>query len=463
MARESTFETESRNLFYREAGDPLRTPPKPRQSINHDFDHLRKRLLGGVLGPEDLDDRYEERLRNPEGTIARMGDLAWEGDELGDKVAEMFERLGPREGRRLFDQALDSGIDSIDAPPTELVDLFAQLDREPEWLDREALNRAGTVIHSGGAVIPVIEFVLDALITYYGGAISRAINATGKMNSRTRLIESNAFLSKMPVPNSLNRFEDGFKRAVRVRIMHAQVRRHFMKKGSPLAASYEDLGMPISNADMMFGLPEFGIALILFHQRLGGRYTEQELEDGISLWVYIVFIMGGKEEFLARTLEEQYESLNYFWACLEEPVVNYRQSFDEIAEIVESIFGRSPLHRMAGKWIATPFARSLFGDRLCEKLGIPDSKLKSIAWPIAGGLVRAREAYLRARGFMSNAKSYSDYRQQIALKKIAKKSRAADGFLKTNYSHHDASATEHVAFSKRKDAVEEFILELMGI
>jgi hypothetical protein len=462
MLRESKIGTASKNLFYREAGDSLRAPPKPRQSINHDFDHLRKRILGGVLKPEDLDDRYEERLRNPEGTIAKMGDLAWEGDELADNVAEMFTRLGQREGRRLFDQALDRGIDSIDAPPTELAKLFEQLDREPEWLDRDRINRAGAVIQKGGALIPVIEFVFDALVTYYGGAVSRAINATGRMNSKTRLVESNAFLAKMPLPNSLNRFEDGFKRAVRVRIMHAQVRRHFLSKRSPLAATYEDLGMPISNADTMFGVSQFGIMLILFHQRLGGRYTEEELEDAISLWVYIVFIMGGKEEFLPRTLEEQYEQLNYFWACLEEPASNYHRSFDEIAEIVESILGRSPLHAMAGKWIATPFARSLFGDRLCEKLGIPDSKLKSIAWPIAGGLVRTREAYLRVRGSMSKAKSYSDYRQQIALKKIASKSKSADGFLATNYSHHD-TATEHEAFSKRKDTVEEFILKLMGI
>ena len=42
----------------------------------------------------------------------------------------------------MLDQALAQGIDSIAEPPRALAELFAQVDREPIWLDRDKLALA---------------------------------------------------------------------------------------------------------------------------------------------------------------------------------------------------------------------------------------------------------------------------------------------------------------------------------
>ena len=60
-------------------------------------------------------------------------------------TAPVASRTSPRgpgvSGRRMFQRALDHGIDSVDEPPDSLVRLFAQLDHRPPWVDDDQLRR----------------------------------------------------------------------------------------------------------------------------------------------------------------------------------------------------------------------------------------------------------------------------------------------------------------------------------
>ena len=62
------------------------------------------------------------------------------GDVLADDVVLCFERLPAGEGRKLLEQALNRGIDSLDDPPPELVALFGQVDHVPLWVDWERMK-----------------------------------------------------------------------------------------------------------------------------------------------------------------------------------------------------------------------------------------------------------------------------------------------------------------------------------
>ncbi len=46
-------------------------------------------------------------------------------------AVEAFERLGYEQGRALLEQAPTQGIDTLEDPPRELVDLFEHLDQLP--------------------------------------------------------------------------------------------------------------------------------------------------------------------------------------------------------------------------------------------------------------------------------------------------------------------------------------------
>lgn len=72
------------------------------------------------------------------------------GDTLADAVVHMYKGLPAGEGRKLVDQALEHGIDSVENPPQALTALFNQIDHEPIWLDREKLRLACDVSHRVG-------------------------------------------------------------------------------------------------------------------------------------------------------------------------------------------------------------------------------------------------------------------------------------------------------------------------
>src|ERR1035438_6204317 len=81
-------------------------------------------------------------LRNIDASLSRHGDFGrlwlegmWRGDPLADAVVA--------DGTKLVRRAIAQGIDSVDDPPAPLVDLFAELDALPPWLDVDACDRAG--------------------------------------------------------------------------------------------------------------------------------------------------------------------------------------------------------------------------------------------------------------------------------------------------------------------------------
>src|SRR5690606_32812373 len=110
--------------------------PAPPEALryNPDWTRARRRLFSECIdvveGVPGENDEYMDRVKH----------RLWDGDQLMDEVANMFRRLKPGVGRRLFEQALEEGIEQVKDSPSELVALFKQLDRFTGWLDRAAVE-----------------------------------------------------------------------------------------------------------------------------------------------------------------------------------------------------------------------------------------------------------------------------------------------------------------------------------
>src|SRR5690606_35401912 len=125
MTMASVIETFETPTFEPPRGaNGLRRAPEESLVYNPAWTPARKKLFGQWV---EVTDGIPEQNE----VIAKVLDRLWDGDPLMDEVAKMFKRLPSGQGRKMFEQALEKGIDTVENPPEELVALYKQLDRIP--------------------------------------------------------------------------------------------------------------------------------------------------------------------------------------------------------------------------------------------------------------------------------------------------------------------------------------------
>ncbi|PQM45061.1 hypothetical protein C1Y40_04787 [Mycobacterium talmoniae] len=148
--------------YYYRPGMPLRPPP-PRLQPDPAWADL----------PVFDDFRPAAPTRRQHDLLELFIDHYWQGDALMDAVVERFRVIGVAHGRRLLDQALARGIDSLDDPPPELVDLFASLDNPPEWHDAKEWERGRRLWVDCSLAGKVGMVIQDAIGTFVGARCPR--------------------------------------------------------------------------------------------------------------------------------------------------------------------------------------------------------------------------------------------------------------------------------------------------
>lgn len=279
---------------------------------NPDWYPVRRLLFGDWINVED-------RIPSQNEAIRRLNDHFWEGDPLMDDVAEMFRRLPGGQGRKLFEQALERGIDTLQDPPAELVALFRQLDRVPDWISLQQVDRGALVAANITPAGKAAGIFLNTLQTVQGGMVGAVVGATGRMQRDVlqRARESAEFWLHLPAPGALSRFGQAFKTIVRVRLMHSQARLMLMRKwGDDWIARH---GNPIPNAGLVAGVPTFGIVNLMYDNLFGRRYSRQDMEDIHIFWTYIGYLLGGAEDALPRTPEDGIRILDFAMSIVPPP------------------------------------------------------------------------------------------------------------------------------------------------
>ncbi len=301
-------------------------PAPPNAKYNPEWMPVRRRLFANWIPIVD-------GLLDDDEVILRMQDHAWEGDRLMDDVVSMFRRLPAGVGRRMFEQALEQGIHTLGEPPPELVALFEQLDRVPDWIDLGRVDRGAVVAANITPAGKSAGMFLNTIGTVQGGAVGEAVGATGRMQRDVvhRARESATFWLHLPRSGGLERFGIGFKNAVRVRLMHSQVRLMLMRRwGDEWIAKN---GIPIPNSAIVAGVPTFGIANLMYDMNFGRSYSLQDMEDIHMFWAYIGYIMGGHEAILPRTPEEGMKILNYAFSVMPPPS-QYADALNSVSNLL---------------------------------------------------------------------------------------------------------------------------------
>ncbi|NTY61698.1 oxygenase MpaB family protein [Mycolicibacterium sphagni] len=301
---------------------PLRPIPPGRDHFADQWRDMREFIFGEWI---DIDKELE-----PSDLTRIRDDYFWQRDELMIGAVEAFERLGYDEGRALFEQALTQGIDTLEDPPQEFVDLFEHLDNLPAQFDLVAAERGRMLAMSSTVAATTIIRGWAFYETAMTGDISAATGATGRFadDGPRRFIETARVFAEFTLPDIFDRHSEAFQDVVRVRLMHALASRGLRRKWGDDV--YLKFGEPIPTTSLL----GFGSGMLLgrlVDHAFGRKLTPQQLEDLAEYSSFSGRLWGAPEALHSANGLELIKSLNYVLARGGNPSPWRAQLVDAIA------------------------------------------------------------------------------------------------------------------------------------
>lgn len=225
---------------------------------------------------------------------------------VGDPLADALVAEGAAGGldlRAMLAVALDGGIESVIDPPDSLVALFAAIDRVPAWVDFDRMNLGARTYQRLGPAAMLILSAWSLMNGYRCGPAVKPLVATGALEKMAprRLAETSRFVTEVCQLDGMRRNGAGFAMSVKVRVMHALVRRGLSRSQKWDTQSW---GSPINQSDMAGTVIEFSLLVLAGARKLGFHFTRDEAEAVVHLWRYCGYVNGVDERLLEHFASE---------------------------------------------------------------------------------------------------------------------------------------------------------------
>lgn len=292
------------------------------------------------------------------------------GDPLADGVVAMIQRLPTGEGRRMFETAVEHGIEAVADPPAELSAFFAQVDDRPYWLDDGKLELAVRVTMRTG--LWGIALALPGLALTGGYLASKAdkpLVGTGDLRRMAprRLNETATWFIDVTSPGGLARFAPGFTGTLRVRLMHALVRSAMSRRDD---WDFEGWDHPINQAQMGGTVMLFSLANLVGCQAMGIRFSAKERDAVFHLWRYIGLLMGVDPELMPA---DEADTWRLFWLQADTEFLPDDDSY-KLAQALHGGADDEDAATKIARAVLSSYSRLVLGARNADQLGLVDNK-----------------------------------------------------------------------------------------
>lgn len=315
--------------------------------------------------------------------VDSFGPFLMRGDGPADELVAVLNELRPAQAHRLLGQALDEGIDHVKRPPRALVQFFRQIEEVPLWRDWDKLDRGGRAMIRTGPLGALVLVCYCLPLSYASPDGNKPLAASGRLVQRAyrRLTETARFLLETCRPGGLRRGGEGFKITVRVRLMHAQVRRLLLQRGTfPL----DRWGMPVNQAYMAGTNVLFSSLFLDGLSRLGFLMSPEERDDVVQLWRYGGLLMGVDPKLCAATEAEGMRLIRLIHAVIDKPDDDSRALVRALMEAPLEA-AKTPVEKALAKRLVSMLfgvSRHLLGEQLADWLGHPRDSWRHTVIPL---------------------------------------------------------------------------------
>jgi hypothetical protein len=318
---------------------------------------------------------WPRRMKNRELARARFGELPERlvpylerADPLADAAVRALRGRGPAER----EAAIDAALNDTATPLPELAELVMSARSVPSWLDEARLLRAHEVFLRAGLLGGITLGLCSLVHGYAAPAGNKPLAFSGRLKERAdrRLAETGKFVTAVTEPAGLRPGALGWRSVLRVRLMHAQVRRLLLESGR---WSVDEWSQPINQHDMLATTLLFSCVFIEGIRKLGVHVTAQEADDYQHLFRYVGELIGVDAALLPTTHAEAMRVAQLIRLTQGAPDDDSRELVRALIEgPLRAAKNRDELKRAERQVAAARgICRGLIGDELADALGLP--------------------------------------------------------------------------------------------
>jgi hypothetical protein len=331
--------------------------------------------------------------------VDRLGRWFWEADPLADAAVAAIDALPKGAGWRLVEEGVRRGARGIPDAPEALRELLAFAEHVPMWVDWETCDKGGELLMRagplGGAVLGARSLVLGYASP--GGNKPLAFSGRLKEQAARRVNETARFVQAVSRPGGMRPLAEGWQIAIKVRLIHAQVRKMILKTDR---WNEDAWGVPVNQHDMAGTTLLFSVSIIDGLRKLGMGIRKEESERYVHLWRWIGRVIGVHEDVLPACEADGMRLAGLVAATMGEPDKDSR-------DLTKALFDgaldgcktkkeiRNGLRNQAfGRMVC----RELIGDELADKLGVERTTWR-YAMPALKRLVASVERFTQTVPF----------------------------------------------------------------
>ena len=301
------------------------------------------------------------------------------GDPLADAMVADLSALSQEKSSEWVRLCIESGDGSaLRSAPASVREFFNACNDPPDWVDLSSCMPGCRMFHRNARIV-LAGMLGGVLVEGFSTNIAKSFFITGRLRDSgiRRLKQNNRHMLEIFMPDGLQKYGDGWKVSVRVRLIHAKIR-YLLGKSDEW--NTEELGMPVSSAHVGYAIAAFSARLLRHIERLGASFNEEERRSFMAIWRYSGHLMGIPETILFRDEQDALEIFRIGSLCEPPP------SMESIA-LASSLINSAPLflhktgtdRRKLANYI-WQVSRALIGDTLADGLMFPKHSTLGVLW-----------------------------------------------------------------------------------
>lgn len=306
---------------------------------------------------------------------SRLETGLWQGDAPMDAFVDAVFRSGqPSVHWQQFQRALANLAPGVSSPVSEYPELQALLESArhlPFEVDWEKADRGARFIHGVGTLATDVLRDMALMGGYLMASFNQTLVLTGDLEkgAASRLANTSQWWLKVTNLQANRPGQTGFAATLRVRWIHAMVRRHVQALPEWNAATH---GLPINQVDMAATYLGFSGVMLLGLRKSGIHVSKENSLAVMHLWKVIAWQMGVGQEWLVDTEAQALVSLRQFVMTHSPPDATTHALAKALAEepLSRHYASLSSLRRRLA-WLSHLSSSSwLLGPSVLDKLGV---------------------------------------------------------------------------------------------